>query len=215
MLLFGIDKTRALQAAERLQNKLKERGDVANEDKLSLLKSVLQSPLFSQILNLQTSLQQLKDQTDRKMRSEEMTRDRALASQLGGHEFESPEPSYNLDPVKCVFSLSMSEEVEGGDRRSLSSSGTSYPGTHKTGSKKVNIATLATPNADPAHIPQLSSAIIPTLPSESLLLSPNNGNLEGLSGPGAPPVMDGKPAFDDLDQLIKNMAQVRAFLLVT
>lgn len=62
MLLFGIDKNRALQAAERLQSKLKERGDVANEDKLSLLKSVLQSPLFSQILNLQTSLQQLKDQ---------------------------------------------------------------------------------------------------------------------------------------------------------
>ncbi|KAK7832390.1 hypothetical protein U0070_011838 [Myodes glareolus] len=61
-MLETIDKTRALQAAERLQNKLKERGDVANEDKLSLLKSVLQSPLFSQILNLQTSLQQLKDQ---------------------------------------------------------------------------------------------------------------------------------------------------------
>ncbi|XP_075802782.1 multiple PDZ domain protein isoform X12 [Microtus pennsylvanicus] len=134
-MLETIDKTRALQAAERLQNKLKERGDVANEDKLSLLKSVLQSPLFSQILNLQTSLQQLKDQ--------------------------------------------------------------------------VNIATLATANADPAHIPQLSSAIIPTLPSESLLLSPNNGNLEALSGPGAPPVMDGKPAFDELDQLIKNMAQGR------
>nr|XP_048308945.1 multiple PDZ domain protein isoform X5 [Myodes glareolus] len=134
-MLETIDKTRALQAAERLQNKLKERGDVANEDKLSLLKSVLQSPLFSQILNLQTSLQQLKDQ--------------------------------------------------------------------------VNIATLATTNADSAHIPQLSSAIIPTLPSESLLLSPNNGNLETLSGPGAPPVMDGKPAFDELDQLIKNMAQGR------
>ncbi|XP_050013381.1 multiple PDZ domain protein isoform X3 [Alexandromys fortis] len=134
-MLETIDKTRALQAAERLQNKLKERGDVANEDKLSLLKSVLQSPLFSQILNLQTSLQQLKDQ--------------------------------------------------------------------------VNIATLATTNADPAHLPQLSSAIIPTLPSESLLLSPNNGNLEAHSGPGAPPVMDGKPAFDELDQLIKNMAQGR------
>ncbi|XP_041507516.1 multiple PDZ domain protein isoform X2 [Microtus oregoni] len=134
-MLETIDKTRALQAAERLQNKLKERGDVANEDKLSLLKSVLQSPLFSQILNLQTSLQQLKDQ--------------------------------------------------------------------------VNFATLATTNADPAHIPQLSSAIIPTLPNESLLLSPNNGNLEALSGPGAPPVMDGKPAFDELDQLIKNMAQGR------
>lgn len=57
-----LDKTRALQAAERLQAKLRERGDVANEDKLSLLKSVLQSPLFSQILNLQTSVQQLKDQ---------------------------------------------------------------------------------------------------------------------------------------------------------
>lgn len=62
MLLFGTDKNRALQAAERLQAKLRERGDVANEDKLNLLKSVLQSPLFSQILNLQTSVQQLKDQ---------------------------------------------------------------------------------------------------------------------------------------------------------
>ncbi|XP_059110465.1 multiple PDZ domain protein [Peromyscus eremicus] len=134
-MLETIDKTRALQAAERLQNKLKERGDVANEDKLSLLKSVLQSPLFSQILNLQTSLQQLKDQ--------------------------------------------------------------------------VNIATLASTNADPAHIPQLSSAVIPTLPSESLLLSPNNGNLEALPGPGVPSVMDGKPAFEELDQLIKNMAQGR------
>ncbi|XP_052570947.1 multiple PDZ domain protein isoform X4 [Peromyscus californicus insignis] len=134
-MLETIDKTRALQAAERLQNKLKERGDVANEDKLSLLKSVLQSPLFSQILNLQTSLQQLKDQ--------------------------------------------------------------------------VNITTLASTNADPAHTPQLSSAVIPTLPSESLLLSPNNGNLEALPGPGAPSVMDGKPAFEELDQLIKNMAQGR------
>ncbi|XP_007647204.1 multiple PDZ domain protein isoform X2 [Cricetulus griseus] len=134
-MLETIDKNRALQAAERLQNKLKERGDVANEDKLSLLKSVLQSPLFSQILNLQTSLQQLKDQ--------------------------------------------------------------------------VNIATLATTNADPAHTPQLSSSSIPTLQSESLLLSPNNGNLEPLSGSGAPPVTVGKPAFDELDQLIKNMAQGR------
>ncbi|XP_054989730.1 multiple PDZ domain protein isoform X6 [Sorex araneus] len=59
-----IDKNRALQAAERLQAKLRERGDIANEDKLNLLKSVLQSPLFSQILNLQTSVQQLKDQVN-------------------------------------------------------------------------------------------------------------------------------------------------------
>ncbi|XP_055150232.1 multiple PDZ domain protein isoform X8 [Symphalangus syndactylus] len=61
-MLEAIDKNRALHAAERLQTKLRERGDVANEDKLSLLKSVLQSPLFSQILSLQTSVQQLKDQ---------------------------------------------------------------------------------------------------------------------------------------------------------
>ncbi|XP_051019673.1 multiple PDZ domain protein isoform X2 [Acomys russatus] len=131
-MLETIDKTRALQAAERLQSKLKERGDAANEDKLSLLKSVLQSPLFTQILNLQTSLQQLKDQ--------------------------------------------------------------------------VNIATLATTNADHVHTPQFSSA---SVQSESLLASPNNGNLEALSGPGAPAVLDGKPTCDDLDQLIRNMAQGR------
>ncbi|VTJ86172.1 Hypothetical predicted protein [Marmota monax] len=60
-MLETIDKNWALKAAERLQAKLRERGDVSNEDKLSLLKSVLQSPLFSQILNLQTSVQQLRD----------------------------------------------------------------------------------------------------------------------------------------------------------
>ncbi|XP_072452555.1 multiple PDZ domain protein isoform X5 [Notamacropus eugenii] len=63
-MLETIDTSRALQAAERLQAKLRERGDIANEDKLSLLKSVLQSPLFSQILNLQTSVHQLKDQVN-------------------------------------------------------------------------------------------------------------------------------------------------------
>ncbi|XP_036917857.1 multiple PDZ domain protein isoform X2 [Sturnira hondurensis] len=63
-MLDTIDKNRALQAAERLQAKLRERGDVANEDRLNLLKSVLQSPLFSQILSLQTSVQQLKDQVN-------------------------------------------------------------------------------------------------------------------------------------------------------
>ncbi|XP_040818737.1 multiple PDZ domain protein isoform X1 [Ochotona curzoniae] len=61
-MLEAIDKSRALQAVERLQAKLRERGDAANEEKLSLLKSVLQSPLFSQILSLQTSVQQLRDQ---------------------------------------------------------------------------------------------------------------------------------------------------------
>ncbi|NXG38799.1 MPDZ protein, partial [Dromaius novaehollandiae] len=58
------DTHRALQAVERLQAKLRDRGDIANEEKLSLLKSVLQSPLFNQILNLQTSVQQLRDQVN-------------------------------------------------------------------------------------------------------------------------------------------------------
>ncbi|KAM7166073.1 multiple PDZ domain protein isoform 5-T5 [Macrochelys suwanniensis] len=58
------DTHRALQAVERLQAKLRERGDLANEEKLSLLKSVLQSPLFNQILNLQTSVHQFRDQVN-------------------------------------------------------------------------------------------------------------------------------------------------------
>ncbi|XP_063552462.1 multiple PDZ domain protein isoform X7 [Gorilla gorilla gorilla] len=133
-MLEAIDKNRALHAAQRLQTKLRERGDVANEDKLSLLKSVLQSPLFSQILSLQTSVQQLKDQ--------------------------------------------------------------------------VNIATSATSDIEYAHVPHLSPAVIPTLQNESFLLSPNNGNLEALTGPDIPHI-NGKPACDEFDQLIKNMAQGR------
>ncbi|KAA8582458.1 hypothetical protein FQN60_006129, partial [Etheostoma spectabile] len=56
------DTQRALQAVERLQAKLKERGEVPTEEKLSLLKSVLQSPLFHQILALQKSVQHVRDQ---------------------------------------------------------------------------------------------------------------------------------------------------------
>ncbi|NWW58995.1 MPDZ protein, partial [Ifrita kowaldi] len=63
-MIIAADTHRALQAMERLQAKLRDRGDVANEEKLSLLKSVLQSPLFNQILNLQTSVQQLRDQVN-------------------------------------------------------------------------------------------------------------------------------------------------------
>ncbi|XP_070336612.1 multiple PDZ domain protein isoform X2 [Odocoileus virginianus] len=133
-MLETIDKNRAVQAAERLQAKLRERGDAANEDKLSLLKSVLQSPLFSQILTLQTSIQQLKDQ--------------------------------------------------------------------------VNIATSTISNVEYGHIPHLSPGIIPTLQNESFLSSPNNGNLEGLTGLGTAHI-NGKPACDEFDQLIKNMAQGR------
>ncbi|XP_076219227.1 multiple PDZ domain protein isoform X23 [Aptenodytes patagonicus] len=63
-MIIATDTHRALQAMERLQAKLRDRGDIANEEKLSLLKSVLQSPLFNQILNLQTSVQQLRDQVN-------------------------------------------------------------------------------------------------------------------------------------------------------
>ncbi|XP_072584412.1 multiple PDZ domain protein isoform X25 [Vulpes vulpes] len=132
-MLETIDKNRALQAAERLQAKLRERGDVANEDKLNLLKSVLQSSLFSQILNLQTSVQQLKDQ--------------------------------------------------------------------------VNTTTSAISNVEYAHIPHTSPAVIPTLQNE-LFLSSNNGNLEAFTGSGTLHI-NGKPACDEFDQLIKNMAQGR------
>ncbi|KAM5261605.1 multiple PDZ domain protein isoform 25-T32 [Hipposideros larvatus] len=133
-MLETIDKNRALQAAERLQGKLRERGDVANEDKLNLLKSVLQSPLFSHILSLQASVQQLKDQ------------------------------------VKTV--------------------------------------TSAVSNVEFAHAQHLSSAMIPTLQNELFLSSSNNGNLEALTA-SSTPHMNGKPACDEFDQLIKNMAQGR------
>uniref|UniRef100_A0A8C7BI73 Multiple PDZ domain protein n=1 Tax=Neovison vison TaxID=452646 RepID=A0A8C7BI73_NEOVI len=133
-MLETIDKNRALQAAERLQAKLRERGDGANEDKLNLLKSVLQSPLFSQILNLQASVQQLKDQ--------------------------------------------------------------------------VNTTASAISNVEYAHIPHLSPAVIPPLQNELFLSSSNNGNLEAFTGSGTTHV-NGKPACDEFDQLIKNMAQGR------
>ncbi|XP_061766028.1 multiple PDZ domain protein [Nerophis ophidion] len=51
-----IDTQRALEAVERLQAKLKERGEA--EDKLSLLKSVLKSRLFLHILSLQKAQRQ-------------------------------------------------------------------------------------------------------------------------------------------------------------
>ncbi|XP_054544718.1 multiple PDZ domain protein isoform X2 [Talpa occidentalis] len=133
-MLETIDKNRALQAAERLQAKLRERGDVVNEDKLNLLKSVLQSPLFTQILNLQTSVQQLKDQ--------------------------------------------------------------------------ANITTSAISNIDYAHIPPIGPAVIPALQNETFLSSLNNGNLDVPTGSGTP-YINGKPACDEFDQLIKNMAQGR------
>ncbi|XP_043099362.1 multiple PDZ domain protein isoform X2 [Puntigrus tetrazona] len=53
-----MDTKRALLAVERLQQRLKKKGELPAEEKLSLLKSVLQSPLFHQILNMQENGQQ-------------------------------------------------------------------------------------------------------------------------------------------------------------
>ncbi|XP_016391188.1 multiple PDZ domain protein [Sinocyclocheilus rhinocerous] len=61
-MIEATDTQRCLQAVERLQSRLKEKGaDVPAEEKLNLLKAVLQSPLFHQILALQKSVQHLKE----------------------------------------------------------------------------------------------------------------------------------------------------------
>ncbi|XP_061107524.1 multiple PDZ domain protein isoform X2 [Conger conger] len=100
-MIESIDTQRALQAVERLQARLKERGDVPTEEKLSLLKSVLQSPLFHQILSLQRSVQQLKEQGNVAPASLALASDLcplpvsesyALALQNGGRP-APPEPS--------------------------------------------------------------------------------------------------------------------------
>ncbi|KAK7169919.1 hypothetical protein R3I94_000225 [Phoxinus phoxinus] len=63
-MIETMDTQRCLQAVERLQSRLKEKGaDVPAEEKLNLLKAVLQSPLFHQILALQKSVQHLKELT--------------------------------------------------------------------------------------------------------------------------------------------------------
>ncbi|XP_069621060.1 multiple PDZ domain protein isoform X1 [Ranitomeya imitator] len=63
-MLETIDTHRALQAVDRLQTKVRDRGDLANEEKLCLLKSVLQSPLFNQILSLQSSIHHIREQVN-------------------------------------------------------------------------------------------------------------------------------------------------------
>ncbi|XP_052400914.1 multiple PDZ domain protein-like [Carassius gibelio] len=57
-----MDTQRALLAVERLQERLKKRGELPAEEKLSLLKSVLQSPLFHRILYMQETGQQHEQQ---------------------------------------------------------------------------------------------------------------------------------------------------------
>ncbi|XP_016430603.1 multiple PDZ domain protein-like isoform X1 [Sinocyclocheilus rhinocerous] len=57
-----MDTQRALLAVERLQERLKKKGELPAEENLSLLKSVLQSPLFHQILIMQDTEHQHQQQ---------------------------------------------------------------------------------------------------------------------------------------------------------
>ncbi|CAL9694923.1 unnamed protein product [Knipowitschia caucasica] len=93
-MIETIDTQRALQAVERLQAKLKERGEVPTEEKLSLLKSVLQSPLFHQILALQKTVHHLKEQENAtSTRAEDFV---AAVKPNGGH-FSVPDLSSNIN----------------------------------------------------------------------------------------------------------------------
>ncbi|XP_074858318.1 inaD-like protein isoform X2 [Carettochelys insculpta] len=56
------DQQQVLQILDRLQMKLRERGETSQNEKLTVLCSTLRSPLFNQILTLQQSIKQLKEQ---------------------------------------------------------------------------------------------------------------------------------------------------------
>ncbi|XP_068856908.1 multiple PDZ domain protein isoform X6 [Aphelocoma coerulescens] len=114
-MLETIDTHRALQAMERLQAKLRDRGDVANEEKLSLLKSVLQSPLFNQILNLQTSVQQLRDQNGSPANVLEASM-RSITPQING-KFSSDDFEQlirNMSQGRLVETIDLTKPLSGG-----------------------------------------------------------------------------------------------------
>uniref|UniRef100_G1RY01 PATJ crumbs cell polarity complex component n=1 Tax=Nomascus leucogenys TaxID=61853 RepID=G1RY01_NOMLE len=56
------DKLQVLQVLDRLKMKLQEKGDMSQNEKLSMFYETLKSPLFNQILTLQQSIKQLKGQ---------------------------------------------------------------------------------------------------------------------------------------------------------
>ncbi|NXP13755.1 INADL protein, partial [Thinocorus orbignyianus] len=58
----GADKQQVLQILDRLQAKLREKRDTQHNENLSVLRNTLRSPLFNQILTLQQSIKQLKEQ---------------------------------------------------------------------------------------------------------------------------------------------------------
>ncbi|NWR64368.1 INADL protein, partial [Bucorvus abyssinicus] len=56
------DKQQVLQVLDRLQAKLREKRDSQHNENLTVLRNTLRSPLFNQILTLQQSIKQLKEQ---------------------------------------------------------------------------------------------------------------------------------------------------------
>ncbi|NWX46643.1 INADL protein, partial [Steatornis caripensis] len=58
----GADKQQVLQILDRLQAKLREKRDSRHNENLTVLRNTLRSPLFNQILTLQQSIKQLKEQ---------------------------------------------------------------------------------------------------------------------------------------------------------
>ncbi|XP_059503902.1 inaD-like protein isoform X2 [Stegostoma tigrinum] len=60
-----VDKQQILQAVTRLQSQLREKGDSSQNEKLNILRDTITSPLFNQILTLQQSIKQLKEQLNR------------------------------------------------------------------------------------------------------------------------------------------------------
>ncbi|XP_075472084.1 inaD-like protein isoform X2 [Ascaphus truei] len=61
----NVNQQQALQIAERLQKKLREKGELFHHEKLCILRDTLRSPLFNQILTVQQSIKQLKEQLNR------------------------------------------------------------------------------------------------------------------------------------------------------
>ncbi|XP_068095468.1 inaD-like protein isoform X2 [Hyperolius riggenbachi] len=62
---MSLDKQKVLQITDRLKRKLKDKGDLHHQEQLSILRETLASPLFNQILTVQHSIKQLKEQLNR------------------------------------------------------------------------------------------------------------------------------------------------------
>nr|XP_033771937.1 inaD-like protein isoform X2 [Geotrypetes seraphini]XP_033771938.1 inaD-like protein isoform X2 [Geotrypetes seraphini]XP_033771939.1 inaD-like protein isoform X2 [Geotrypetes seraphini]XP_033771940.1 inaD-like protein isoform X2 [Geotrypetes seraphini]XP_033771941.1 inaD-like protein isoform X2 [Geotrypetes seraphini]XP_033771942.1 inaD-like protein isoform X2 [Geotrypetes seraphini] len=60
-----LDKHQVLQVIDRLQRKLREKADASQNENLNILRETLKSPLFNQILTVQQSIRQLKEQLSR------------------------------------------------------------------------------------------------------------------------------------------------------